>query len=90
MESLEYYGEYLKYNPGDYESWIEFGNVLLENDLKRCEHCYLMAYEVLKGRVVVEGKEDMFVYPELLNNLGVLNAMKKDEKEAERYFNLAI
>lgn len=56
--------------------------MLLENDLKRCESCYHSAYEILKA----QGK---FIYPELLNNLGVLNALKKEESEAEKYYLLA-
>lgn len=50
QQAIETYNDAVKYNPHDFESLIEFGNLLLDSDAKRCLQLYQSAESVLKER----------------------------------------
>ena len=82
QQAIELYNEAIKYNPNDFESLIEYGNLLLDSDSKKCLQLYQSAEEVLKQR----GEQPQ---PELYNNLAVMAIATQNYKLACSYIQQA-
>ena len=82
-EAIEYYQKSLKFDPNDFETWIEYASLQEHYDAKVSLEAYEKALEVLTQRN--EKNEQMNIKaeeikPELLNNIGVLK-MKMEKYE---------
>jgi len=73
-ESLYYYRLALKFDENDYETWIEYANILETSDEQESLNGYLKALKIMNDNSVT-------VSPEIHNNIGVLQIRLKKHQE---------
>ena len=80
LEAIEYYQKSLKFDPNDFETWIEYASLQEHYDTKVSLEAYEKALEVIIQRQNDIGINEETgqpnkveeIKPELLNNIGVL------------------
>lgn len=82
-EAIEYYQKSLKFDPNDFETWIEYATLQEHYDPKVSLEAYEKALEVMTQRSPEEIK------PELLNNIGVLKMKMERFEESQAAFQKA-
>lgn len=70
LEAIEFYQKSLKFDPNDFETWIEYASLQEHYDIKISLEAYENALDVITQRKNKHKTEE--IKPELLNNIGVL------------------
>jgi len=87
LEAVEFYQKSLKFDPNDFETWIEYASLQEHYDIKISLEAYEKALEVInqrrndKNEQILNKMEE--IKPELLNNIGVLKMKMEKFEESQ-------
>lgn len=90
-EGIDFYQRSLRFDPLDFDTWIEYASLQEHYDIKVSLEAYEKALEVLNYRIesaISPTSEE--VKPELLNNIGVLKMKLEKYEEALSSFQKAL